>query len=164
MTVAGNPIFVPASNEESLWERSVDVVHDYFDIARESRPVGSQPGVIETRYKVGSSLLEPWNRDSHGLENRTESTLQSIRRKAVINITPAQGGYLVAVEVFKEIEDQPGIVNNTPGGATFSQASPLRRDLDQVVGQSAPSGWVARGHDEALEAELLRRLQVAYTR
>jgi len=163
-TVAGNPIFVPAHNEEAIWEQTVDVVHDYFELARENRIVGSQPGVIETRYKVGSGLLEPWNRDSHGFENRTESTLQSIRRKAIINIIPAQGGYLVSVEVFKEIEDLPGIANNTAGGATFSQASPLRRDLDQVVGQSAPSGWVARGRDEALEAEMLRRLQFAYAR
>jgi hypothetical protein len=163
-TVAGNPIFIAAQNDDAVWERAVDVVHDYFDLARENRITGSQPGVIETRYKVGSSLLEPWNRDSHGLENRTESTLQSIRRKAVISITPAQGGYFVAVEVFKEIEDQPGIVNNTAGAATFHQASPLRRDLDQVVGQSAPSGWVSRGRDEALEAEMLRRLQMACMR
>lgn len=162
-TVAGNPIFVPAQNEEALWERTVDVVHDYFELARENRIVGSQPGVIETRYKVGSSLLEPWNSDSHGLENRAESTLQSIRRKAIINVTPANGGYLIGVEVFKEIEDLPGIANNTAGGATFHQASPLRRDLDLVVGQSSPSGWVSRGRDEALEAEMLRRLQWAYT-
>ncbi|MBI3865965.1 MAG: hypothetical protein HY290_29160 [Planctomycetia bacterium] len=163
-TVAGNPIFVPAHDEEGLWNRTVDVVHDYFDIARENPIVGSQPGVIETRYKVGSSLLEPWHRDSHGLENRAESTLQSMRRKAIINVTPAQGGYLVGVEVFKEIEDLPGVANNTAGGATFHQASPLRRDLDLVVGQSSPSGWVPRGRDEALEAEMLRRMQWAFTR
>ena len=165
-TVAGNPIFIPVQpqNEEALWEATVDVVHDYFELARENRIVGTQPGVIESRWKVGSGLLEPWNRDSHGLENRAESTVQSIRRMAKIHVTPAQGGYLVGVEVFKEIEDIPGIVNNTAGGATFHQASPLRRDLDLVVGQSAPSGWVPRGRDEALEAEMLRRLQWAYTR
>ncbi|HEY2251177.1 MAG TPA: hypothetical protein VGH74_08960 [Planctomycetaceae bacterium] len=162
--VAGNPIFVPASNEDELWERTVDVVHDYFDILRESRMVGSQPGIIETTYKVGSSVLEPWQRDSHGLENRLESTLQSIRRKAIINIAPAPGGYFVNIEVFKEIEDLPGIANNTAGGATFPMSNPLRRDLDLVTGQSSPSGWVSRGRDENLEAEMLRRMQWAYTR
>src|SRR5258708_7937203 len=102
--VAGNPIFVPARNEDSAWEGTVDVVHDYFDIARENRILGSQPGIIETRYRIGASVLEPWHHDSHGLNNRVESTLQSIRRKAIISLTPAEGGYLVSVEVFKEIE------------------------------------------------------------
>jgi hypothetical protein len=162
--VMGNPVFVPAGNEDAAWERTVDVVHDYFDIARENRIIGSQPGVIETRYRIGASLLEPWHRDSHGFENRLESSLQSIRRKAVISVTPAQGGYLVGIEVFKEIEDLPGIANNTAGGATFSQTSPLRRDLDLVTGQSSPSGWVSLGHDEILESEMLRRVQVAFTR
>jgi hypothetical protein len=162
--VAGNPIFVPANNEDELWERTIDVVHDYFDVARESRIVGSQPGIIETRYKVGSSVLEPWQRDSHGLENRVESTLQSIRRWARIGVAPAPGGYLVSIEVFKEIEDLPGVANNTAGGATFPLSMPLQRDLDLVVGQSSPSGWVSRGRDENLELEMLRRMQWAFTR
>jgi hypothetical protein len=162
--VAGNPVFVPAGNEDAAWERTVDVVHDYFDIGRENRMIGSQPGVIETRYRIGASLLEPWHHDSHGLENRMESSLQSIRRKAIISVTPAQGGYLVGVEVFKEIEDLPGVANNTAGGATFSQTSPIRRDLDLVTGQSSPSGWIALGRDEVLENEMLRQMQRAFSR
>jgi hypothetical protein len=162
--VAGNPIFIPAGNEDAVWERTVDVVHDYFDIARENRIVGSQPGLIETRYKIGASILEPWHRDSRGLRNRAESTLQSIRRMARISVAPAQGGYFVGVEVFKEIEDLPGIANNTAGGATFHQANPLRRDLDLVTGQMSPSGWVSLGRDDVLEADMIGRLQSAFTR
>lgn len=160
----GNPIFVAASSEDAVWERTVDVVHDYFDIARENRIVGSQPGVIETRFKVGASMLEPWHHDSPGLNNRVESTLQSIRRKAIISVTPADGGYLVGVDVFKEIEDLPGVANITAGGATFHQGNALRRDLDLVVGQSSPSGWLPRGHDEVLENEMIRRLQWQFSR
>ncbi len=162
--IASNPVFIPAANEDIAWERTVDVVHDYFDIARENRIIGSQPGMIETRWRIGASLLEPWHRDTQGFDNRLESTLQSIRRKAIISITPAQGGYLVGVEVSKQIEDVPGVANTTAGGATFHQASPLSRDLDLVVGQSSPSGWIPRGHDDVLEGEILRRLQLAFTR
>ena len=161
---AGNPIFVPAGNEDAVWERTVDVVHDYFDIARENRVVGSQPGLIETRFKIGASVVEPWHHDSYGLRNRTEATLQSIRRKALVNVTPAEGGYLISVEVLKEIEDLPGIAYNTAGGATFHQAYPLHRDLDLVTGQSSPSGWVPLGRDDALEGEMLRQLQWAFMR
>jgi len=162
--VVSNPVFIPAANEDAVWEQTVDLVHDYFDIGRENRIVAAQPGTIETRYRIGASLLEPWHRDSHGLDNRVESSIQSIRRKAIVSVTPAQGGYLVGVEVFKEIEDLPGVANNTAGGATFHQANPLRRDLDLVTGQSSASGWLPRGRDEVLETEMLQRLQLACTR
>ncbi|MFN0055180.1 MAG: hypothetical protein ACKV0T_23650 [Planctomycetales bacterium] len=164
--VATNPVFVAANpaNEDLVWERTVDVVHEYFDIGRENRILGSQPGVIETKYKVGAGVLEPWHRDSHGIESRMESTLQSIRRRANINVTPAEGGYLISVEVYKEIEDLPGVANNTAGGATFQQGNPLRRDLDLVTGQSAPSGWLLQGRDVILEQEMSRRLQLAFSR
>jgi hypothetical protein len=161
----GNPLFVAASNQEAVWERTVDVVHDYFEIEGPETPIiGSQPGVIRTRYKTGSSVFEPWHRDSHGLENRMESTLQSIRRRAFVTVTPAEGGYLIGVEVFKEIEDLPGVANNTAGGATFQQSNPLRRDLDLVTGQSTPSGWVILGRDELLEEDMIHRLQRAFSR
>ncbi len=162
--VAANPIFVAANNEDVVWERTVDVVHEYFDIARENRMVGSQPGRIETKYKVGAGLLEPWHRDSHGLESRLESSMQSIRRKAFVDVTPTEGGYLIGVEVFKEIEDLPGVANNTAGGSTFQQGNPLRRDLDLVVDETAPAGWIVKGRDDQLEQELSRRLQVAFSR
>lgn len=162
--MASNTIVVGGSNDDFVWERTVDVVHEYFDIARESRIVGSQPGVIETNYKVGAGVMEPWHKDSPGLDSRLESSFQSIRRKAFINVTPVEGGYSVSIEVFKEIEDLAGVANNTAGGATFQQGNPLRRDLDLVTGQSAPSGWLLKGRDTALESEMSQRLQAAFSR
>lgn len=157
----GNPVFVPANNQQVVWERAVDVLHDYpFQIARENR----LDGVIETQYKVGSGLLEPWNKESVGYENRLESTLQSIRRRVFVSITPADGGFLVGVEAFKELEDLPGLAANSPGGATFQENRALDRDLNQVLGQTAPSGWIPVGRDLALESDLLNRLRQAFAR
>jgi hypothetical protein len=158
--VAQNPIFVPANDHEAVWERTVDVVHTYFEIARENK----LDGVIETEAKPGASVLEPWHKDSPGLHNKMESTLQSIRRRAYINVTPTNGGYLVGVEVFKELEDNPGLAANTPGAATFQQTNPLRRDLNLVVGQSTPAGWVMLGRDEVLEATMIQSLQQEFSR
>src|SRR5258708_10868335 len=45
--VAGNPIFVPANNEDELWGRTVDLAHQYFYITPESRLHGSHPGTID---------------------------------------------------------------------------------------------------------------------
>lgn len=160
---ATNQLFVPASNEESVWERTVDVVHDYFEIAKENKPFA---GVIEieTKPKVGASVIEPWHRDSPGLRNRMESTLQSIRRRGFINISAADGGYIVAIEVYKELEDLPGLAANQPGAATFLQANPLRRDLNLVGQRPSPVGWVSLGRDMALEQTMVQSLQREFSR
>ncbi len=160
-TTAGNPFFVPANDHEAVWERAVDVLHDYqFQIARENK----LDGIIETDYKTGSGLLEPWHRDSVGFDNRLESSLQSIRRRAFVSITPTQGGYLVGVEAFKELEDVVGLAANSAGGATFQESAPLERDLNLVVGQSAPSGWIPQGRDPQLEQDMSQRLRRAFSR
>lgn len=150
-----NPMFVPANSQHAAWERTVDVLHEFhFPIARENR----LDGVIETDYRVGSSLLEPWHRDSVGFTNRLESTLQSIRRRVKIDLTPVDGGYLVGVEAIKEKEDLVGVAENTAGAATFRKNTPLERNLSVVVGQSSPSGWINLGRDTDLEQAILRKL------
>ncbi len=156
-----NPVFIPSSRTEDAWERTVDVIHAYqFPIARENK----LDGIIETDYKVGAGVLEPWHRDSVGFDNQLESSLQSIRRRAFINLTPVQGGYLVGINVFKEREDMAGLAANTPGGATFQESTPLERDLNLVVGQSTPSGWIALGRDVVLEQQFLSQLQAGNVR
>ena len=154
--VVSNPVFVPGNNQEVVWERTVDVVHSYqFPIKREDK----LDGIIETDYKVGASLLEPWHKDSRGFTSRLESSLQSIRRRAFLNVTRVEGGYLVGVEVFKELEDLKGLAANSAGAATFQTSLDLTRDLDLVVGETAPSGWLPQGRDAALEQAFLRRLR-----
>jgi hypothetical protein len=151
-----NPVFVPVEQHVVVWEEAVEVLHDlHFLAVRENR----LDGTIETEYRVGSGLVEPWHHDSVGLENRLESTLQSIRRKMIVTVTPAPGGHWVSVEALKELEDVPGLAANSAGGATFQESRPLQRDLDVVVGQTAPSGWLLLGRDLLLEQEYLCRLQ-----
>jgi hypothetical protein len=160
---APNPMLVMATNEEVLWERTVDVLHDYhFEIASENR----FSRVIETEYRTGAGLLEPWHHDSVGYGNRLESTLQSVRRKVFVRLIPPEtgGGYIVSVEAHKEFEDLPGVAANSAGGATFQENTPLERDLNQVVGQSTPSGWIPSGRDIALEQAIVDSLQAAYSR
>ena len=153
-----NPVFVRANNSEDAWERTVDVVHDYlFEIERENK-LG---GILETRYKTGANLLEPWHRDSVGVANRAESTLQSIRRKAFLSVTPVEGGFMVGVEAHKELEDVARAANS-PGAATFLDNSPLQRDLNPVVGQATPSGWIPKGRDMALEQAMINSINHAF--
>lgn len=149
------PIFIANQDQEQVWERVVDVVHEYFEIARENR----LDGIIETKPLVAAGVLEPWHRDSVGLHNRLEGSLQSIRRRGLVNVTPAQGGYFVSVEIFKEQEDVVTSPDKSAGNSTFQENRPLQRDLSLVVGDGAPEGWIALGHDPALEARMLRQIQ-----
>lgn len=156
--VPPSPIYVPSANQTVVWERVVDVLHEYhFEIAREDR----QDGLIETQYKVGAGIQEPWHHDAVGWENKLEGTLQSIRRRVIVRLTPDEGGYLVSIEAFKELEDLDGLAANSAGGATFQEATPLQRNLNLVVGQSAPSGWLPVGRDPMLEHDMMKRLHQA---
>ena len=150
-----NSVFIANNDQEFVWERIVDVVHDYFEISRENR----LDGIIETKPLVGAGILEPWHHDSVGLDNRLEASLQSIRRRGFVNVTPAQGGYLVSVEVFKEQEDVTTTPDKSAGNSTFQENRPLQRDLTLVVGDASPTGWIALGHDQALEAKMLKQIQ-----
>jgi hypothetical protein len=136
----------------------IDVLHSHkFQIARENK----LDGVIETEYKVGAGLLEPWHSDSVGFESRLESSLQSIRRRVVIHVSRIEdgSGYLVGVEVFKELENLTELPENSPGPATFPEHSALKRKPRVVVAASVPSGWIAQGRDPRLEQTLLNSLR-----
>lgn len=160
--VGPNAVQLSASQYDQMWERTVAVLNDlHFTVARESK----QEGVIETNYRAGANLLEPWHHDSIGYANRLESTLQSIRRRVFVSFeSVAPETIMISVRVDKEIEDLPGLAANYEGGATFPESRPLERDLDQVIGQSGPSRWLSRGTDRALESEIMRRIRFARIR
>jgi hypothetical protein len=155
--VGSSSVQLSADYRDSIWEHAVVVLHrNHFQVARESK----LEGVIETHYRGGSNLLEPWHPDSIGLENRLESTLQSIRRRVIVSLKSSSDGQMtVSVRVDKEIEDLPGLAANYEGGATFQESQPLNRDLDQVVGQTGPSRWLSIGRDPMLERQMLSQIQ-----
>jgi hypothetical protein len=87
-----------------------------------------------------------------------ESTLQSIRRYAIVRVVPAQGGYLVDVAVFKELEDVVQPVHASAGAATFRYDNSLTRVVDPVDEQGAHAGWICKGRDTALEQRIIHDL------
>jgi hypothetical protein len=155
-----NPVFVPAADYDVVWENAVDVMHSLqLPIRRESK----LDGTIETDYKVGAGLLEPWHQDAVTMADRLEGSFQSVRRRAVMSITPAQGGFLVGVEVVKELENPDKLIINSPGHSTFQENTPLQRDLNVVIVPATPDGWIPQGRDPGLEQSILARLQAPGT-
>jgi hypothetical protein len=155
-----NPVFVPVSDYDVVWEVAIDVMHSLqMPIDRESK----LDGLIETNYKVGAGILEPWHKDAVSMADRLEGSFQSIRRRAVMSITSGQGGYFIGVEVLKELENPDKLIINSPGYATFAEGRPLQRDLNVVIGPATPEGWIPQGRDPGLEQSILARLQSAGT-
>jgi hypothetical protein len=160
---APNPISVPVVDEDLAWDQIVDVVSDYFTVAREQRArrggnVWSE-GRIETAYQSGPTWLEPHRHDSVGTFNRWESTFQTIRRRAVVRVTPDAAGYLVEVIVEKELEDLPNPEKATAGAATFRSAGSLpSRRLEKVSRTHSSPRWLRLGRDPALEQRMLAEI------
>ncbi len=166
--VVGNPLFIPVTNQDLAWEQIVDVVDDYFRIERENRVqlIGNvvTEGRIDTFPQVGATWLEPHRPDSVGYESRWQSTFQTIRRRAVLRVIPSQGGYLVDVAVYKELEDLPRPEHATAGAATFRHDSSLPSRLDENVRRTRFSElWLPQGRDPAVEQQILAEIQASTT-
>jgi hypothetical protein len=150
--VISNPLVVPSSDFETVWNKTVAVVDKYFDIERENRLART----IRTQPQMGATLLEPWALDSSTAEDRLESSLQTIRRFAIVHVDPAPtGGYLVKVEVYKQLEDMAKPDRQPAGRAVFYNDFPVNRTRDVVGPVPAPLGWIQRGRDPNLEQTIL---------
>jgi hypothetical protein len=153
-------------DRDFVWDQVVDVVDDYFRVEREERVrlVGDllTEGRLDTYPRGGSTIFEPWNGDSADLYERWESTLQSIRRTALVRVIPAEAGFLVDVQVTKELEDVPrpetGAVSSTNASALRNDNA-LRRVTNPLAGPPPTIGWIPQGRDMALEQEILAHIQ-----
>jgi hypothetical protein len=155
-TVSPNPLIVKSDDFEMIWDRCVAVVDEYFDIAREDR----RARTIVTDPKMGATIVEPWYGDSVSLGERLESTVQTIRRFARVQVDPAPGGgYAVKVEVYKELEDLAKPERQAGGRAVFDSDFPVNRTREIVGPVPIPNGWIPRGRDTKLEQVILARLR-----
>jgi hypothetical protein len=150
--VAANPLVVPSTDFEILWNKTIAVVDKYFDIESENRLART----IKTQPQAGATIIEPWALDSVTVQDRFESSLQTIRRVAIIHIDPAPtGGFLVKVEVDKFLEDLAKPVNQPAGRAAFTNDFPVSHVREIVGPVPAPLGWIKKDRDRNLEQVIL---------
>jgi hypothetical protein len=156
--VLPNPIVVPSSDFENVWNKTVAVVDKYFDIESENR----LSRTIRTQPQMGATMLEPWALDSATFSDRLEATLQTIRRVAAIHVDPAPtGGFLVKVEVYKFLEDMAKPDRQAAGRAVFNNDFPVNRVREVIGPVPAPIGWIKRGRDLDLEQAILAGIRDA---
>jgi hypothetical protein len=162
-----NPLLVPVADHHAVWETMVGVIVEYFRIEREEpiRLVGATltEGRLETYPKNGATIFEPWDGDSANSYERMESTLQSIRRRAVVRVVPAQtGGFWIEVVVLKELEDLAQPEHSTAGAATFRNDLSFARVVNPDRVQNPSRGWISMGRDAALEQQIIAQLQYRF--
>ncbi|MEM9646469.1 MAG: hypothetical protein AAF989_15870 [Planctomycetota bacterium] len=154
-----NPLDLPAVADDFVWMQVIDVTDDYFRIAKE-QPVQNNrelilDGRLETAYRVGGSIFEPWRKDSTPGFERLQSTLQSIRRRAIITVRPSPEGYVVEVVVQKDLEDTDRTQYATETTAGVRHDGSLVRVGDDVQDGPQTLGWIPLGRDASLEQRIL---------
>lgn len=169
-----NPLPVPVVDMDFAWEQIVAVVEENFKIQHEERVrlAGDilTEGRIDTVPLTASTIFEPWRKDSVTFHDRLLSTLQSMRRQAFVRVIPVQSGFLVDLQIEKQLEDLPKPIMAVNGMATFDQIQGVDRTSDPLPSlASAPgvpprpappaAGWIKVGRDIPLEQVMLAEIQ-----
>lgn len=155
-----NPHFVQIRDYDLMWEQIVDSVDNHFKIRREQRVrlVAGQltEGRLETYPRIGSTMLEPWHTDSTRGYEKLESTLQTIRRRCIVRVTPEGGGFFIGVEVHKEMEDITGPSNVATALNDLRYDGTLRSGIDDEEEGPHTDGWIPLCRDVLLEQRILQ--------
>ncbi len=152
-----NPLYIPQGEMAyaRVWEKTLDVLTDYFPIAFQDRYAGR----IETEPTIAPGIEQLWKPGSPDFYQRLLAFFQTIRHRAIVKINTApDGGYFISVQVFKELEDLPRPLRMTAGDATFRIESTVQRQFEIVEPVFLDPLWIPIGRDCKLEQVILDRL------
>jgi len=153
-----NPVWVPNGHVAygEVFEKTLDIVSDYFDIRFENR----YDGRIETLPRISPGYEQFWKPGSPDSYQRLEATLQTIRHRGEVAIEPApDGGFFVKVLIYKELEDLDRPIRSTAGAASFQTLNPLERQYQVIDPTIYEANWIPRGRDTEMEQVILQRLK-----
>jgi hypothetical protein len=162
-----NPVFLAAGPPEygAVFEAVLNTLDDYFEIAYANRY--DSCAQIRTHPKIAPGLEQPWKPGSPDGAERLLATLQTIRYRCEVTITPVAGdpaqpnattGYSVQVVVFKELEDIPRPIKATAGAASFRSDNTVDRQFEVVDPSVIDTAWIPKGREVYLEQEILKRM------
>jgi hypothetical protein len=152
-----NPIYLPGGPESCrlVFEKVLDVIDDYFEIYLANR----YEGRIETFPRIAPGLEQLWKPGSPDFGQRLFATLQTIRHRAIVLITPADNnGFFIDVKVFKELEDLARPSRATGGAATFRSDNTVERQFEVIDASVIDTRWIPLGRDVKLEQVILKRI------
>jgi hypothetical protein len=139
-----------------LFDRVLDVIDDYFDIESENR----YDGRIVAKPRICPGIEQPWKPGSPDFFERALATAQTYRHRSFVLIQPSEdGGYIIGVTVFKELEDLPKPSRDSAGGANFRSTATIERQFEIVDPSIVDTNWIPKGRDFALEQKILNKIQ-----
>jgi hypothetical protein len=144
---------------DDIYDRTLDALDDYFEIVPGSRYARE----VRTYPRVAPGYEQPWKTGSPNPFERWVATFQTVRHFAVVRFTDGDGGYRVAVEVYKEVEVLGSPVQPLGGPAAFRSAPVADRTADTVTGPLVGDRqWVPAGpaphRDYAFEQAILKKI------
>lgn len=155
-----NPVLVSPGaptgrSYQEVFEKTIDILDDYWII----KAADPYDGRIVTVPRIAPGYEQPWKSGNPDPRERLLSTFQTTRQTAVVTFrTGERGGYLVYVEIIKELEDLPRPTRAT--AAVFQESPTVDRGLDVVGAPETPGrGWFVIGRDYATEQLLLERIR-----
>jgi hypothetical protein len=160
-TVIENPLLVNSGATFEAYCQVFNVVlstlNDFgFKIAESNM----YDGHIETAPRIAPGILaflKPGNPDPY---DRLLSTLQTYRHRCLVIVQPARdGGYFVALSVFKELEDLPRPTRSTAGAAVFRNENNVERQFEVIDPTVFEATWIPKGRDTDIEQMLLEQIK-----
>ena len=152
-----NPVYIPQHPMAyaRVFETIEDVLSDYFIIVYANR----FDGRIVTQPSIAPGIEQPWKPGSPDLYQRLLAFTQTIRHRAIVEITTAkEEGFFVSIKVLKELEDIPAPTRATTGEATLRLESTVQRQFEVVYPEFYEANWIPIGRDTKLEQVLLDRI------
>ncbi len=157
-----NPVLVSpgqptAASYREVFEKVVDILHDYFDLP----PPNAYDGRITTFPRVAPGYEQFWKSGNPDPRQRLLATFQTVRQTATVRIWSGErGGFMVYVVVDKELEDLARPSRTTIGNPVFQDAPTVAREVEVVTPDiTVDRTWFKIGRDYAFEQEILRRIR-----
>lgn len=157
LVLTENPVYIPLGppSYPAVFEKVIDVLDDYFEIAYSNR----YDGRIETHPRISPGIGQPWKPGSPDVYQRLLASFQTIRHRAIVLIQVADdGGFFIDVKVLKELEDLPRPALASSGSAAFQGYNTVERQFEVIDAATFESSWIPIGRDTNLEQVILARL------
>jgi hypothetical protein len=151
-----NPLDIPTADADRVAKVTERVLQELRFQLEYPKVV---PERIETEFLTGASWWEFWREDTVGAYQTTESSFHTIRRRVSVALKPLDTGTEIGVRVSKERMSNPGVgpmdIANSWGVHMYYKLPLIRPDELKPAGEQ----WIDQGRDDALEQQILDRVQ-----
>ena len=142
---------------DALWESCQEVLRRHrFRLDQVDR----RSGTITTFPETSQSFFEFWRHDVDTAYDRLESTLRTVRRRAVVQVdrNEAGGAGQVTVTVYRQTFATPERQFNNSAATLRIFAETLPGVAGEPVLTRADDYWIDAGRDAAMESRLARQI------